>query len=66
MLNAFFNSEIAEEVRKEYGEVKILLAANTLAHIPDINSVFDGINKLLAKDGVFVSESHYLVSLLEP
>jgi len=65
MLNAFFNSEIAKEVRKEFGEIKILLAANTLAHIPDINSVFNGINKLLAEDGVFVTEDPYLPTLFE-
>jgi len=65
MLNEFFNKETAARIKKEYGEAKIFLAANTLAHIPDINSVFEGIDELLTEDGLFITEDPYLVNLLE-
>jgi hypothetical protein len=35
------------------------------AHIEDVHSVLDGIQSLLGEDGVFISESHYLHSVIE-
>ncbi len=65
MLNKFFNKETASIIKKEYGSAKIFLAANTLAHIPNINSVFEGVDELLTDDGVFITEDPYLLNLLE-
>ena len=66
MINDFFGDEIASKVKKEFGEAKVFLAANTLAHIPDIKSVFSGVNNLLSKDGgVFITEDPYLVNVFE-
>ncbi len=64
-LTAYFNRETAERVRAERGAAKVITAANVFAHIGDIHSVVDGILALLADDGVFVSESHYLLPLVE-
>jgi hypothetical protein len=64
-LNAFFGRESAREVRRLYGPARIVTAANVFAHIEDIHGVVDSILDLLADDGVFISESHYLVPLLE-
>ncbi len=65
MINAFFNKETALRIKKEYGEVKLFLAANTLAHIPEIESVFNGIDAILNSDGVVITEDPYLLNLLE-
>jgi len=61
----FFGKELAEQVKKEYGEAKLITAANVFAHIDNIHSVVEGIEVLLSDDGVFVSESHYLLGLIE-
>ena len=64
-LTAYFNKETAAQVKGKYGAAKVITAANVFAHIGDIHSVVDGITEGLAEDGVFVSESHYLLSLVE-
>jgi methylation protein EvaC len=63
--NEFFNYETARDIKRDYGDVKVLFAANTLAHIADITSVFEGIDFLLSKDGMFITEDPYLLDLLK-
>ena len=64
-LTAFFNREVAARVRAEHGPAKVVTATNVFAHIEDIHSVVDAVSHLLADGGVFISESHYLLDLLE-
>ncbi|MBI4994121.1 class I SAM-dependent methyltransferase [Candidatus Peregrinibacteria bacterium] len=61
----FFNAQSAAKAKSKYGSAKIITAANVFAHIGDIHPVVDGILDLLAPDGVFISESHYLLGLIE-
>jgi hypothetical protein len=49
----------------QHGEARLVAATNVLAHIEDIHTALDDIVSLMADDGLLVSESHYLVSLLE-
>lgn len=63
-LQAFFNAETAEKVKREHGQPKIITAANVFAHIGNINNIVSTITSLLPDDGVFISESHYLVDLV--
>ena len=42
-----------------------MTAANCFAHMEDVHAIVDGIVELLKPDGVFISESHYLVPLLD-
>lgn len=60
----FFGREVAQQVCARHGSAALITAANVFAHMEDIHSVLDGILCLLAPNGIFVSESHYLVSLL--
>jgi hypothetical protein len=62
---AFFTRELATKVRSSYGKVRMVTATNVLAHMENIHDCLDGILELLRHDGVFISESHYLFSLLE-
>lgn len=64
-MKTYFGVETARRVRAEYGAAKIVTACNVFAHIADVHSVVEGIVAMLADDGVFVSESHYLVDLVE-
>ena len=62
---AFFTKALAERMRGEHGAAKLVTAANCFAHIENVHDIIDGVVALLSDDGVFVSESHYLISLLE-
>jgi hypothetical protein len=64
-LKTYFNRDIARKVAGERGKAQLITAANVFAHIGDIHSVVDGIVELLDDKGVFVSESHYLLDLVE-
>lgn len=62
---SFMGREIAEKVKAEDGQAKIVTATNVFAHMEDIDSIVESILVLLKDDGLFISESHYLVSLIE-
>jgi SAM-dependent methyltransferase len=64
-IQAFFDLEVAETVLREHGRPQLITAANVFAHIPDVHSVVDAVERLLDPDGYFVSESHYLGDLVE-
>ncbi len=61
----YFTSEVARKVKSEYGQAKIITATNVFAHIANVNNVVKSILELLTEDGVFISESHYLMPLIE-
>jgi C-methyltransferase C-terminal domain/Methyltransferase domain/Putative zinc binding domain len=64
-LTSFFNRAAAEKTVSANGKAKIVTATNVFAHIEDIHEIVDCIEQLLAGDGIFISESHYLLSLIE-
>ena len=61
----YFKKGVVEEIQKEYGKAKVITATNVFAHIENINDITESILELLTDDGVFISESHYLLSLIE-
>jgi hypothetical protein len=64
-INAFFGPEAAAQVIKAHGRAKIVTATNVFAHIENIHEIVDSILAMLEEDGIFISESHYLVPLIE-
>lgn len=64
-LQRYFSKEVAREVKQKHGAGKVITAANCFAHIEDVHSIVEGIVDMLASDGVFISESHYLIGLLD-
>ncbi|MEY2665216.1 MAG: hypothetical protein RLZZ480_321 [Candidatus Parcubacteria bacterium] len=63
-LDGFFNTKMAEEIVAKYGKAKVVTANNVFAHIDDIDEIVRAVKILLADDGVFVTESHYLLDLV--
>jgi C-methyltransferase C-terminal domain/Methyltransferase domain len=61
----YFGPEVARQVNRQHGAARVVTAANCFAHMEDVHSILDGIVSLLAEDGVFISESHYLIPLLD-
>ena len=64
-IQRYFGKEVAREVKGQHGAAKVVTAANCFAHIEDVHAIVEGIIELLAPDGVFISESHYLIGLLD-
>jgi hypothetical protein len=64
-IQRYFSTEVAREVTAKYGAAKVVTAANCFAHIEDVHAIVEGIMAMLAPDGVFISESHYLIGLLD-
>jgi len=64
-LISFFNAEAVQKVVADAGRASFVTATNVFAHIEDIHEVVESILSLLKDDGVFISESHYLLSLVE-
>ena len=61
----YFNNKVSSKILKRYGKAKVITATNVFAHIDDINSIVKSILKTLRPDGIFVSESHYLLPLIQ-
>lgn len=60
----YFSGAVVEKIIKNYGKASLVTACNVFAHIPYPNEVVENIKELLGDKGIFVSESHYLPSLL--
>ena len=61
----YFNEKVSSKIIKKYGKAKIITATNVFAHIDNINSIVKSIIKTLKNDGIFISESHYLLPLIK-
>ena len=62
---SYFNQTVVEKILAEQGAAKVITATNVFAHIDGVNEVVKCILNLLKPDGVFITECHYLGSLVE-
>jgi SAM-dependent methyltransferase len=65
MVKDYFSKATAARVAAEHGKARVVTAANVFAHITDVHGVVDAIKNLVAPGGVFISENHYLLPLVE-
>ena len=61
----FFNKKTAQYVVDKYKRPKIITAMNVFAHVKELDSFMRGISMLLDDQGIFISESHYLLDMIE-
>jgi hypothetical protein len=64
-IQSFFTEALAKEIAKDYGKAKVITATNVFAHMAPLGEVVRGICALLDDDGVFITESHYLLDVVE-
>jgi len=64
VLNDYFSLETSNKIIQSNSKADFILAANALAHIPDLYSVFSGIENLLTDKGIFITEDPYLLDVL--
>jgi methylation protein EvaC len=61
----FFGPDTAKDIVTEYGQADALIAANVMCHIPDLNGIAEGAERLLKPDGVLIFEDPYLGAMIE-
>lgn len=64
-IQEFFSEDLARDIVAKRGAAKVVTAANMFAHVAKLGSLIHGVELLLERGGVFVTESHYLTDLLE-
>jgi SAM-dependent methyltransferase len=64
-IQGFFNLNMAEKIVDSEGPAQFVTATNVFAHVNHLGTLLRGIHHLLEPDGVFVSESHYLLDIVE-
>ena len=64
-VKSFLNKDVVSRIVKKYGSADIVTATNVFAHINDTESLIANVKNLLSKDGVFVSESQYLMDIIK-
>jgi hypothetical protein len=62
---SYFSNEVVKSILAEHGPAKVITATNVFAHIDGVNDIVRCILDLLDQDGVFITECHYLGSLIE-
>ena len=60
----YFSNHLSLKIKK-YGKAKIITATNVFAHMEEIVTLLKSIKNLMKKDGIFISESHYLYDLIQ-
>ena len=61
----FFDRTAVDRVLATEGPATVVTATNVFAHIEGIHDITDAVVALLTEDGVFISESHYWLALVE-
>jgi hypothetical protein len=64
-INKFFTTDVASEIVESCGKAVVVTAANVFAHVNQLKSLMDGVTELLEDGGYFISESHYMLDILE-
>ncbi|OGF14627.1 hypothetical protein A3I35_01980 [Candidatus Falkowbacteria bacterium RIFCSPLOWO2_02_FULL_45_15] len=63
-IQAYFNEDVARQAVSQYGKAKIIVMTNSFAHINNLFAIMRGIKLMLDEDGVFISESQYLLDMM--
>jgi hypothetical protein len=66
-MQRFFNMDAIKHVLASIGmdaKIKVITAANVFAHIEDVHSIVEAVKLGIKEHGIFISESHYLIGLL--
>lgn len=64
-VQSFFDIKTSKEIKKKYGPASLIVSTNTFAHMQTLGEFIIGVYNLLKKDGVFVSETHYLLDVIK-
>ena len=63
--STYWNTSLAEKIKKDNGNVDIIYSANTITHISDLKNVFNSIKKILNPNGVLIIEDPSLLECIK-
>lgn len=63
--HAFFNVKTAAQALSQYGKANAITACGVFGHIADLSGVMKGVKKLLARKGVFATDSQYWLDTMQ-
>lgn len=63
-VQSFFDIKTSETVKQKHGQASLIVTTNTFAHMQTLGEVIMGAYNLLKDDGVLVSETHYLLDVI--
>jgi len=63
-INKFFTKKLAKEIIKKYRHASVVTANNITAHTDTVKELFDGVKELLADNGIFIFETHWVRNLI--
>jgi SAM-dependent methyltransferase len=61
----FFSATMGSKIVEEHGHANVIISANTVANIDDLDDFFAGVKAVLAEDGIFVIETQYALDVIE-
>ena len=61
----FFTERVARDIVREAGRAALITMTNVFAHMAPLGEVMRGVTHLLDRDGIFITESQYLLDVLE-
>jgi 2-polyprenyl-3-methyl-5-hydroxy-6-metoxy-1,4-benzoquinol methylase len=64
-MQSFFNEAVAHDIVKLRGNASVVTASNVFAHIARLGEMIRGVKHLLSDKGLFITESHYLLDILD-
>lgn len=64
-IQSFFTESVAHDIVRKYGHAKVITMTNVFAHMAPLGEVMRGFAQLLDADGIFITESQYLLDVLE-
>jgi len=63
-VQSFFDIKTSQAVKEKYGQASVIVTTNTFAHMQTLGEFIMGAYNLLKDDGVFISETHYLLDVI--
>jgi predicted TPR repeat methyltransferase len=65
LVNDFFTTAVASGISEKQGRARAIVSSYSFGHIDDMVEVMEGVDTLLADDGVFIFEIYYLGIMLD-
>jgi methylation protein EvaC len=62
---SFFDTNLVSDLLNKGIKADLIVSANVICHIPDLNDLAQNVASLLTEDGVFVFEEPYLGAMIE-
>ena len=64
-IQQFFCEDIAKQIVVSHGKASVVTASNVFAHIAHLGEMIRGVEHLLSDNGLFITESHYLLDIID-